>query len=369
MRRKTGMIAVSLLIMALAGGCGQKETAAPATQAPATEAATTAAQTTKAQETTAAKEETKISEGGYKTGLAIVSSMASSKEPAEGKDGNAQVDSVAAAVVVDGDGKIVSCYIDTAQNKMGFTAEGKAVKKDEFQTKKELGEKYGMKAASGIGKEWDEQIQALEEFVIGKTAEEVAGIAVDDATKPTDVDLVAGVTVKIGDYKKAIVEAVQNAEEVGTRAGDKLGLGIITNMNKSKDADGDKEGQCQAYSTYVAVTTDGDGKITAAVIDSTQGTVKFDMAGKITSDLQSGVKTKRQLGEDYGMRGASGIGKEWFEQAAAMEDYLIGKTAGEVTGIAVDGDGKPTDPDLLTSVTISVDGYQTAAVKAMENAK
>lgn len=374
MMRKTGIMAASFLIMALAAGCGQKEAAAPTTQAttaaPTTAAETTKApETTKAEETTEAKEENKASEGGYKTGLAVVSSMASSKEPADGKDGNAQVDSVAAAVIVDADGKIVSCYIDTAQNKMGFTAEGKVVKKDEFQTKKELGEKYGMKAASGIGKEWDEQIQVLEEYVIGKTAEEVAGIAVDDATKPTDVDLVAGVTIKIGDYKKAIVEAAQNAEALGTQEGDKLGLGIITNMNKSKDADGDKEGQCQAYSTYVAVTTDGTGKITAAIIDSTQGTVKFDTAGKITSDLKSGVKTKRQLGDDYGMRSASGIGKEWFEQAAGMEDYLVGKTAGEVTGIAVDGDGKPTDPDLLASVTISVDGYQTATVKAMENTK
>ena len=381
MKRKAGMIAASFMVMALAAGCGQKEaqapaaTAAPTTAAPTTEAATTAAETTKAeettkaQETTAAKEESKGAEGGYKTGLAIVSSMASSKEPADGKDGTAQVDSVAVAVVVDEDGKIVNCYIDTVQNKMGFTAEGKAVMKEDFQTKKELGEKYGMKAASGIGKEWDEQAAALEEYVIGKTAEEVAGIAVDDTTKPTDVDLVAGVTIKIGQYKEAIVEAVQNAEAVGTQPGDKLGLGIITDMHKSKEAEGDKEGQCQAYSTYVAVTTDKDGKITAAVIDATQGTVKFDASGKITSDLTSGVKTKRQLGEDYGMRKASGIGREWFEQAGDMEDYLVGKTSGEVTGIAVDGDGKATDPDLLTSVTISVDGYQTAAVKAMENAK
>ena len=101
--------------------------------------------------------------------------------------------------------------------------------------------------------------------------------------------------------------------------GDKLGVGIITNMNKSKDAEADKEGQCQAYSTYVAVTTDSDGTITAAVIDSTQGTVKFDAQGKITSDLTTGVKTKRQLGDEYGMRAASGIGKEWYEQAANME--------------------------------------------------
>ena len=294
--------------------------------------------------------------------------MTSSKDAGDA-DGNAQVDSVAAAVVVDEDGKIVSCYLDTAQNKMGFTADGKVVKTEEFLTKKELGDKYGMKAASGIGKEWYEQAQALEEYVIGKTAEEVAQIAVDDSTKATDVDLVAGVTIKIGSYQEAIVEAINNAQAIGTKEGDKLGLGIITNMKKSKDAEADKEGQCQAYSTYVAVTTDSDGKITAAVIDSTQGTVKFDAEGKITSDLTSGVKTKSQLGVDYGMKAASGIGKEWYEQAANMEVYLVGKTAGEVTGIAVDADGKGTEPDLLAGVTISIDGYQTAAVKAIENAK
>ena len=52
-----------------------------------------------------------------------------------------------------------------------------------------------------------------------------------------------------------------------------------------------------------------------------------------------------------------------------MEVYLVGKTAGEVTGIAVDADGKGTEPDLLAGVTISIDGYQAAAVKAIENAK
>ena len=380
MRRKTTLWAAVLAVMVLAAGCGQGGgTSAPAdsskTESVAENKAETTAETKEEtqEETTeeTKEEETKApaeAAGGYKTGLAVVSSMTSSKDAGDA-DGNAQVDSVAAAVVVDEDGKIVSCYLDTAQNKMGFTADGKVVKTEEFLTKKELGDKYGMKAASGIGKEWYEQAQALEEYVIGKTAEEVAQIAVDDSTKATDVDLVAGVTIKIGSYQEAIVEAINNAQAIGTKEGDKLGLGIITNMNKSKDAEADKEGQCQAYSTYVAVTTDSDGKITAAVIDSTQGTVKFDAEGKITSDLTSGVKTKRQLGDDYGMKAASGIGKEWYEQAANMEVYLVGKTAGEVTGIAVDADGKGTEPDLLAGVTISIDGYQAAAVKAIENAK
>ena len=191
----------------------------------------------------------------------------------------------------------------------------------------------------------------------------------DESNKPTDADLVAGVTVEIGSYKEAIAEAAENAKAEGAGEGDKLGLGIITNMDKSKDAEADAEGQCQAYSTYVAVTTDGDGKITTCVIDSTQGTVKFDAEGKITSDLTVGVKTKRQLGDDYGMKAASGIGKEWFEQAAALEECFVGKTAAEVEGIAVDESDKPTDADLLAGVTVSIGGYKTAAVKLLTMTK
>ncbi len=382
MKKQVCMLAASMMAVALFTGCGQKEEGQPAAvQAettaaqPETEAETkeeTKAEETSAQEAAAETEEEKddpaAEEGGCRMGMAVVSSMGSSKDAGEG-DGVAQVDSVAAAVIIDKDGKIVSCKLDTAQTKMGFTAEGKAVMSQDFQTKKELGEKYGMKAASGIGKEWYEQAKAMEEYVIGKTAQEVKGIAVDESTKATDADLLAGVTIKIGSYKEAIAEAAENASAQGVQEGDKLGLGIITNMDKSKDAQADADGQCQAYSTYVAVATDGDGKITACIIDSTQGTVKFDAEGKITSDLTGGVKTKRQLGDDYGMKAASGIGKEWFEQAAAMEDYLVGKTAEEVAGIAVDESQKPADADLAAGVTVSIGGYQTAAVKAIENAE
>ena len=85
--------------------------------------------------------------------------------------------------------------------------------------------------------------------------------------------------------------------------------------------------------------------------------------------MTGGVKTKRQLGNDYNMKPASGIGKEWFEQAAVLEEYFVGKTSSEVDGIAVDESTKPTDADLLAGVTVSIGGYKTAAVKAVENAK
>lgn len=362
MKRQLGIVLTAVMVAGVFAGCSPKTEETTAAQ---TTEATTAAQTT--EETTEADQ---AEAGGYKTGFAVVSSMDSSKDAGD-KDGNAQVDSVAAAVVLDEEGKIVSCVIDTAQTKMAFSKEGKVVTPldTEFKTKRELGDEYNMKPASKIGKEWYEQADAMQAYVIGKTAEEVKGIAVDENTAATDADLSASVSIKLGDYIEAISKAAEGAKAIGTQEGDKLGLGIMTNMEKSKDAADGKDGQCQAYSTYTVVTTDADGKITASIIDCTQGTVTFDAEGKITSDLTAGVETKRELGDAYGMKAASKIGKEWYEQADAMEQYLIGKTAEEVAGIAVDEDMKATDADLSASVTISIGDFQAGIAKAIAGAK
>ena len=58
-----------------------------------------------------------------KTGIAIVSSLSGTNASAD-ETGLAQVDSTVAAVTVDEDGKIVSCKIDVAQNKVPVNADG-----------------------------------------------------------------------------------------------------------------------------------------------------------------------------------------------------------------------------------------------------
>ncbi|MDO5550217.1 MAG: FMN-binding protein [Lachnospiraceae bacterium] len=335
---------------------------------PETEAAAEASETTGGAEAAAEELEDEVYEGGLRTGMAVVHSMEKSKDAGE-SEGTAEVDAVVAAVVIDNEGRILSCKLDMAQSVMYFTSEGKVVWKEEFQTKKELGDSYGMKAASGIGKEWYEQAEAFENYVIGKTAKEVAGIAVGENGKTTDADLSVGMTVAIGDYQKAVVEAVRNAVEIGTQEGDQLGLGIVTNMENSTDASADGDGQCQAYSIFAAVTTDAEGVITGSIIDASQGTVTFDGSGVITSDLEADVKTKKELGDSYGMKKASQIGKEWYEQADAFSEYIAGKTVDEVTGIAVGEDGKATDADLTASVTVGISDFQTAVAKAVADAE
>ena len=70
------------------------------------------------------------------------------------------------------------------------------------------GADYGMGAVSSIGKEWNEQAAAFAAYVTGKTLDEVAGIAVDEATKPAEADLASSVTISIGGFQ-ALLEKLR----------------------------------------------------------------------------------------------------------------------------------------------------------------
>ena len=304
-----------------------------------------------------------------KTGLAVVSSISSSKEPSD-KDGTAQVDSIVAAVLVGEDGKILNCKIDTAQTKINFTSTGaiSTPLDSEIKSKQEKGPEYGMKGVSGIGKEWNEQADALAAYVVGKTVDEIKAIPLNEEGSPIGADLVSSVTVHINGYIEAIVKAVANAKDLGAKAGDTLGLGVTTNIANSKDATAEVEGKAQAYSHYAATTFSKDGKITSCYIDASQTSVGISAEGKITSDLNSTFKTKMELGPEYGMKGASGIGKEWNEQAEAFAKYVTGKTADEVKGMALN-EGAPAGADIVSSVTIHVTDMISVVTKAAANAK
>ena len=86
----------------------------------------------------------------------------------------------------------------------------------------------------------------------------------------------------------------------------KTGLAIVTGVGKSEDA------KVADYDvTLVAVTVDDKGVITDCIIDSIGAKVNFDAAGKVTSDLTAEVKTKNELGDDYGMKAYGGAKYEW----------------------------------------------------------
>ena len=116
-------------------------------------------------------------------------------------EGSVSVDAVMCAVSLNSEGVIIGVDFDEVQ--VSTTADIEASLAP--QTKRELGENYGMKAISPIGKEYYEQMDALEDWCIGKTLEEVLNGAVEDA------DLKAGCTVYNGNLLMALQKAVANA--------------------------------------------------------------------------------------------------------------------------------------------------------------
>ena len=101
----------------------------------------------------------------------------------------------------------------------------------------------------------------------------------------------------------------------------------------------------------------------------------FDATGALTGELTGEHPTKKELGDGYGMKAASSIGKEWFEQTEALEDWCVGKTVEEVVTMPTydKGDGHhtqvPDDVDLKTGCTIDVGSFLNALQKAADNAK
>lgn len=369
MKRAFALILSMAMVAMTAAGCSSnipKDAASSAAPAASSEAAPASSE---APASSAPAADNTASGDTLKTGLAVITSAGKSADAGE-KDGLAQADSTVAAVLVDKDGKIVDCKIDAAQTKINFSKEGKILTdvKSVFKSKIDMGEEYGMKKASSIGKEWSEQANAFAQYAIGKTVADLKGIAVNEEGAATDAELAASVTVSVGGFVNVIEKAVGNAQDRGAKAGDKLGLGVQTTIEKSADV-GEKDGVAQAYSTYTAASFGADGKISSCLIDASQTNVNFDKTGKITSDIKAEQKTKNELGDAYGMKKASSIGMEWNQQADNYAKYVVGKTLDEVKGIAVNEEGAPSDAELAASVTVGIDGFNAVLEIAAAKAK
>ena len=316
-------------------------------------------------ETTAPVESTPVAEGAVKTGIAIIASAGESKSATAEENGEAKYDASIVAVTVDDNGVIQSCIIDSIGTSVTFDATG-AITSDltaEVPTKNELGDAYNMKLYGGAVAEWYEQAAALASYAVGKTVEELRAGAVDETGHAADADLATTATIYLGGYVEAIENAVFNAEHLGAQAGDELKLAIAASVDGSKNADAENEGLSELYITATAVTVNN-GVITSCQIDAVQGKVNFDATGTVTAGTDGLFASKNMLGEQYGMVAWGGAIAELDQQAASFASYITGKTPAEVAGIAVDETTKPTDVDLLTSVTIKIGEFQNLIAKA-----
>ncbi len=299
-------------------------------------------------------------------------------------DEQAAYDAVVAVVVTDSEGRIVECRIDDAQNKMSTDAIDSS---KEFRSKKELEFDYNMVKYSEAQYEWFEQVAAFENYVVGKTAEEVEAIEtrVRTADEPhpgyvvaADETLFAQCSIQITEFKEAVVKACNDSKAQSFTTSDgsfSLGLKLESTAEETTAPTDDKDGSIKMYVDFGAAVVDKNGVILACLTDAIQPVFTVDSDLEITSSSYKG--TKKELEYDYNMVNYSEATNEWFEQAKAFEDYCVGKTAQEVaslpTRVRTDAEPHPgyvvtTDETLFAQCSIQITSFKSVISKAAENA-
>ena len=146
------------------------------------------------------------------------------------------------------------------------------------------------------------------------------------------------------------------------------GVGVVGTMTTTA-ATAEKAGSASGYIYITAVTLDDEGKIAGVIFDATQPAGSFDATGAVVGEAVTEVVTKYDIKDGYGMKKASPIGKEWYEQMDALSAWCIGKTPAEVIGMNLDETGHPTDVDLVAGCTVHINDQLAALEKAVANAK
>lgn len=290
----------------------------------------------------------------WRTGLGVLTETA-------GTDRAGNIRTVAAAVLLDADGKLSGVTLDELELSVSADGTGKVTTPTDTRTKRQKGKDYPLAEVSGLKKGWAEQADAFGSWLEGKTPEEVKKLKTDADGKSTDADLLSGCTIAVERYRDAVVRACENAQVLGAARGDTVKLGVeVAEMPQGLAGTDDKDAQVQAKITLAVVTMDENARVTSAIGDMTEPELTVSADGTVSAPREP-VYTKNELGDRYGMRSASALGKEWYEHSAGWCGYLKGKNAVEIGKLSADG----TDADLKALCTISVTDLQKAALKAM----
>ena len=289
----------------------------------------------------------------WRTGLGILTE-------ATDQDRTGKINTIAAAVLLDGEGKIVDVRLDELEANLSADGKGVVTMPTDYRTKRQRGSDYPLAEVSSLKKGWAEQADAFADYLKGMTPEQVEKLETDKDGKPKDADLLSGCTIAVDRYRDAIEKACADAAALGAAKGDALTLGVETaNGSSSLTATDDQDVNAQLDVTVVALTRDADGHVTSAVGDMTEPALTVSADGGVSAPKT--VRSKREQGDEYGMRQASKLGKEWYEHSEGFCGYLKGKTRAEVAAIPADG----SDADLMALCTISVTDLQKAALDAM----
>lgn len=306
----------------------------------------------------------KTSGEGLKFGMGVYNYVGESGSATAEKNGKGEAVTTVAAVLLDKDGKIVTADIDSISATVEFTSTGTAVPANEFKTKRELGDNYGMVAYGNAKAEWYKQVDSFETLVKGKTFDEVKALMVEGGKGNDDV-VKAGCTIVVTDFVKALEKAVNQAADCVASSEDKVNVAIVASQGENSAATAEADGANGVVVTVAATAVDKDKKVTAARNDEVNFDFAFDVAGALKTDVAAAITTKLEKGENYGMVAYGGAKKEWFEQAEVLNKACVGKTSKEISALAAK-DGTASEELQTAGCTIAVSEMVKALVKSAE---
>ena len=145
----------------------------------------------------------------------------------------------------------------------------------------------------------------------------------------------------------------------------RVGIGNYTTTEDSSPSVEGENGKSVVSTTYATVVFDENNIIKKVYIDEVQSKIYFDSNGQIVNKDNNEIRSKRELGNEYGMKAASGIGKEWFEQVNSLENWLVGKNISEISEGVINMGGYGTNGDYADNI---VNGAENTADGMVEGA-
>ena len=245
---------------------------------------------------------------------------------------NNKVSNTALVLVLDDAGKIVAARFDAAEVTPSLE-EGAIVAVPSVQTKVEKGDAYTGMAAGSFAK----QTKAFEDYIVGKTAAEVAAL---------DLSLVTGCTMQSTTplFQALVAEAAASTLKVTFKTAETItaGIAISTKVATSGKVSADFAGVVMAG-----------GKVVATVIDSCEQSFSVVEGAIVAGDLKV---SKNEQGDTYNMPAGP-----WYKQAQAFANSTVGKTVAELADIDVVSDALAAAGCTMKSTTA---GYKTTIIAA-----
>ena len=303
-------------------------------------------------------------EASYKAGVGINTTVSKRMDATADSEGEVEITTTMMAASFDPEGKVVSATLDIAQQGVKFDNTGKFTSEPILLTKAERGDDYGLVAFAGSEHEMYEQFAALEDWMVGKTVEEIVGMELTAKGSPAAEDLSASVTVSVSSYLEALQKAWDTATET---TGPVATTGLGTLISATKTDAGENDGKIEITTNIAAASFDAEGKVVWANIDVAQQSATVSAEGKITNEIDT--RTKIEKGDEYGLVAYAGSEHEMYEQLASLSEWMLGKTSEEIMGMELTETTATAEEDLKASVTVKVGGYLEAFEKAAANAK